>query len=45
MIEKRRLKNVVIFIQTTREIFSFKNYIENKAGRSFPDLFLFSKNA
>ena len=25
-----------------REIFFFKNYAENKAGRPVPDLFLFS---
>ena len=32
-------------IDTTREIFFFKNYAENEAGRLFPDLFLFFKKA
>ena len=28
----------------TREIFSYKNYAENVAGRLVPDLFIFSKS-
>ena len=28
---------------TTREIFLFKNHVENNAGRLVPDLFLFFK--
>ena len=29
----------------TREIFFFKNYVENEAGRLVPDFFLFFKYA
>ena len=34
-----QLKNII------REIFFFKNYAENEAGRLVPDLFLFFKKA
>ena len=32
-------------IEYKREIFSFKNYAKNEAGRLFPDLFLFLEKA
>ena len=37
--------NLVNYWSITEEIFFFKNYAENEAGRLVPDLFLFIKEA
>ena len=41
--KKKATSNEIWSINRTREIFFFKSYAENEAGRLVPDLFLFFK--
>ena len=44
-VKANRQRNLVNYLNITREIFFLKNYAENEAARLVPDLFLYFKKA